>query len=48
MRSFKYDKLELLKLGKVSKYSTKTRGKIYAKGKVYLSDNTFTNKNYEL
>jgi len=48
MKSFKHYELELLKLGKVSKHSTKTRGKIYAKGKVYLSDNTFTNKNYEL
>ncbi len=48
MKSFKHYELELLKSGKVSKHSTKTRGKIYDKGKVYLSDNTFTNKDYEL
>ena len=48
MKSFKHYELELLKIGKVSKHSTKTRGKIYDKGKVYLSDNIFTNKKYEL
>ena len=48
MKSFKNYELELLKTGKVSKHSTKTRGKIYYKGKVYLSDNSFTNKDYEL
>ena len=37
-----------MKLGRVSKHSTKTRGKIYDKGKVYLSNNVFTNRNYEL
>ena len=46
MKSFKHYELELLKVGKVSKHSTKTRGKIYDKGKVYLSDNAFTDKNY--
>ena|SRR3989344_6177924 len=48
MKLFKHYELELLKVGKVSKHSTKTRGKIYDKGKVYLSDNAFTDKNYEL
>ena len=48
MKSFKHYELELLKLGKVSKHSTKTRGKIYDKGKVYLSNNAFTDKGYEL
>ncbi len=48
MKLFKHYELELLKVGKVSKHSTKTRGKIYDKGKVYLSDNAFTNKDYEL
>ena len=48
MKSFKHFELELLKIGKVSKHSTKTRGKIYDKGKVYLSDNILINKDYEL
>lgn len=48
MKSFKHYELELLKLGKVSEHSTKTRGKIYDKGKVYLSNNVFTDKDYEL
>lgn len=48
MKSFKHFELELLKLGKFSKHSTQARGKRYDKGKVYLSDNTFTNKYYEL
>src|SRR3989344_3235576 len=48
MKSFKHYELELLKLGKVSKHSTKTRGKTYDKGKIYLSNNIFTNKDYEL
>ncbi len=48
MKLFKHYELELLKVGKVSKHSTKTRGKIYNKGKVYLSNNFFTNKDYEL
>ena len=48
MKLFKHFELELLKVGKVSKHSSKTRGKIYAKGKVYLSDSALTNKDYEL
>ena len=48
MKSFKHFELELLKIGKVSKHSTKTRGKIYDKGKVYLSDSILINKDYEL
>ena len=48
MKSFKHFELDLLKVGKVSKHSTKTRGKINDKGKVYLSDNTFTDRDYEL
>ena len=48
MKSFKHFELELLKLGKVSKHSTKTRGKTYEKGKIYLSDSSFINKDYEL
>ena len=48
MKSFKHYELELLKFGKVSKHSTKTRGKKYEKGKVYFSDSAFINKDYEL
>ena len=48
MKSFKHYELELLKVGKVSRHSTKTRGKIYVKGKVYFSGNVFTDKDYEL
>jgi len=48
MKLFKHYELDLLKLGKVSKHSTKTRGKTYDKGKVYLSNNVFTDKDYEL
>ena len=48
MKSFKHFELDLLKVGRVSKHSTKSRGKIYDKGKVYLSDKVFTNKDYEL
>ena len=48
MKSFKHFELELLKICKVSKHSTKTRGKIYDKGKVYLSDSILINKDYEL
>ena len=48
MKLFKHFELELLKIGRVSKHSTKTRGKIYDKGKVYFSDITFINKDYEL
>ena len=46
MKSFKHYELELLKVGKVSRHSTKTRGKIYVKGKVYFSGNVFTDKDY--
>ena len=48
MKSFKHYELELLKLGGVSRHSTKARGKIYDKGKVYLSNNAFTDKDCEL
>lgn len=48
MKLFKHFELELLKIGKVSRHSTKIRGKRYDKGKVYLFGNTFTNKDYEL
>ena len=37
-----------MKSRKVSKHSTKTRGKIYDRGKVCLSDNIFIGKDYEL
>jgi|GEM_PF-5164283 len=48
MKSFKHFELKLLKLGRVSKHSTKTRSKTYSRGKVYLSGNAFINKDYEL
>ena len=48
MKSFKHFELELSKVGKVSKHSTKTRGKQYIKAKVCLSDDAFVNKDYEL
>jgi len=48
MKSFKHFELELMKIGKVSRHSTKIRGKKYNKGKVYLSNDAFTNKDYEL
>ena len=48
MKSFKHFELDLLKIGRVSKHSTRARGKIYEKGKVYLSNRDFIDKNYEL
>ena len=37
-----------MKTGKVSRHSTKAKEKKYNKGKVYLSNDDFTNKDYEL
>ena len=48
MKLFKHFELELLKVGKVSKHSAKARGKTYDKGKIYLSSDVFTDKNYDL
>ena len=48
MKSFKHFELELMKTGKVSRHSTKAKEKKYNKGKVYLSNDDFTNKDYEL
>jgi len=48
MKLFNHFELELLKAGKVSKHSTEAKGKKYDKGKVYLSDNAFTDQDYEL
>ena len=48
MKSFKHFELELLKVGRVSKHSTNVGGKQYSKAKVYLSNDTFVSKDYEL
>ena len=52
MVSFKHFEIELLKVGKVSNHSTKASiksgKKKYHRGKIYLSNSAFVNKQFEL
>ena len=52
MVSFKHFELELLKVGKVSNHFTKAKVKTgekeYLKGKIYLNDSAYINKQFEL
>ena len=44
----KYYEVDIVKTGKVSKHTSTTRDKKYARGKVYLPDDSFTGRRYQL
>ncbi|MFQ5621626.1 MAG: hypothetical protein ACE5FT_07365 [Candidatus Nanoarchaeia archaeon] len=46
--SFKPFEIKLLKVGKIQKHVTKIANKEYPKAKLYLRDDSYTNRRYEL
>ena len=44
----KYCEVDIVKTGKISKHTSTTKGKKYHRGKIYLPDDSFTGKRYQL
>ena len=42
------DKYQIIKKGKITKHVTKAKGKTYTRGKIYLPNNKFIGKKYNL
>ena len=48
MAVFKNYEIELLKVDNILKHVTRAAGKLYTKGKLYLSGDSYVGKSYEL
>jgi len=46
--SVKYYEVDIVKAGKISKHTSTTKGKKYSRGKIYLPDDSFTGRRYQL